>query len=361
MTTKRYLPPSALNSFLEGLPQAVSISTIGKSVKGLPISLLTIGNGKTKILMWSQMHGNESTTTRALLDFIPWFLKATQKHLQKTFTLSVILQLNPDGAKAYTRLNANGVDLNRDAIDLTQPESVVLQELYQEINPDYCLNLHGQRTIFSAGKMGKTASLSFLAPSADLERSITPSRKKAMHLIVALKRALEKELPEQVGRYDDAFNPNCVGDKFTQMGTPTILFEAGHVPEDYQREITRKYIFESYKTLLYTLFSNDFEYTTNEYFDIPENAKDYVDLIVSGVTIKSNDESFVEQELAIQYEERLEKNEVIFVPVMQFFASQAPVKAHKKIRIPKDLKNKEISFEKGKIIQKDVFERFSSI
>ena len=361
MTTKRYLPPSALHPFLNDLPSTVSKRNLGESVNGLPIQLLTLGEGSCRILMWSQMHGNESTTTRALLDFIPWFLSTAQRQYQKSFTLSIILQLNPDGAKAYTRLNAAGVDLNRDAMNLTQPESHILHNVYHEIKPDYCLNLHGQRTIFSAGKMGKTASLSFLAPSADLERSITPSRKKAMHLIVALKRALEKELPEQVGRYDDAFNPNCVGDKFTQMGTPTILFEAGHVPEDYQREITRKYIFESYKTLLYTLFSNDFEYTTNEYFDIPENAKDYVDLIVSGVTIKSNDESFVEQELAIQYEERLEKNEVIFVPVMQFFASQAPVKAHKKIRIPKGLKNKEISFEKGKIIQKDVFERFSSI
>ena len=361
MTTQRYLPPSALNPFLEGLPQTVSKRIIGKSVKGLPIHLLTIGTGNTKILMWSQMHGNESTTTRALLDLIPWILKLSQAQLQKTFTLSIILQLNPDGAKAYTRLNANDVDLNRDAIDLTQPESLALQDLYQEVNPDYCLNLHGQRTIFSAGKMGKTASLSFLAPSANLERTLTPSRAKAMQLIVALKRAIEKELPEQIGRYDDAFNPNCVGDKFTQMGTPTILFEAGHVPNDYQREITRKYIFESYKTLLNTLFSNDFEHTTNEYFDIPENAKDCVDLIVSGVTIRNNNESLVNQQLAIQYEEKLEGDAVVFLPVMQFFATQLPLKAHKSITLPGELKNKEISFEKGEIIQNEDLERLLSI
>jgi hypothetical protein len=27
------------------------------------------------------------------------------------------------------------------------------------------------------------------------------------------------------------------------MGVPTLLFEAGHFEGDYQREITRKYIF----------------------------------------------------------------------------------------------------------------------
>ncbi len=154
MTTKRYLPPSALYSFFEGLPETVSRKVIGRSVNDLPISLLTLGKGKVKILMWSQMHGNESTTTRALLDFIPWFVDTPQKHLQEAFTLCVILQLNPDGAQAYTRLNANGIDLNRDAVDLTQPESKVLHDLYTLEKPDYCLNLHGQRTLFAAGKMG---------------------------------------------------------------------------------------------------------------------------------------------------------------------------------------------------------------
>jgi murein tripeptide amidase MpaA len=37
--------------------------------------------------------------------------------------------LNPDGAKTYTRENANKVDLNRDSQDLTQPESKILRKL----------------------------------------------------------------------------------------------------------------------------------------------------------------------------------------------------------------------------------------
>ena len=53
---------------------------IGYSVNNLPIHAIDIGNGKTKILLWSQMHGNESTTTKAILDFFNFILK--EKHLQ---------------------------------------------------------------------------------------------------------------------------------------------------------------------------------------------------------------------------------------------------------------------------------------
>ena len=52
-------------------------------------------------------------------------------------------------------------------------------------------------------------------------------------------------IPNQVGRFDDSFNINCVGDYFTAQNTPTILFEAGHFKEDYERDEVRKFIFIS--------------------------------------------------------------------------------------------------------------------
>ena len=39
-----------------------------RSVLNIPIPLYRIGNGEKKILIWSQMHGNESTTTKAILN-----------------------------------------------------------------------------------------------------------------------------------------------------------------------------------------------------------------------------------------------------------------------------------------------------
>src|SRR5690606_18803559 len=98
------------------------------------------GDGPIKILMWSQMHGNESTTTKAVLDLINFLLEGSEmsNSILERCTIKIIPILNPDGALAYTRVNANGIDLNRDAQNLSQPESKVLRAVFEDFGPDYC-------------------------------------------------------------------------------------------------------------------------------------------------------------------------------------------------------------------------------
>ena len=147
------------NTHIDPLLSDYNHSIIGHSTSGLPIYRIRMGTGSTKVLMWSQMHGNESTTTKSLLDLLR-FLNTNPDWLDN-LQLSIIPILNPDGAKAYTRGNANQVDLNRDAIDLSQVESRVLREEFDQFSPDYAFNLHDQRTIF--GVNGKPATVSLLA------------------------------------------------------------------------------------------------------------------------------------------------------------------------------------------------------
>ena len=118
-----------------------NLKPIGKSVNKLPIYYLKLGNGPIKILVWSQMHGNETTSTRALLDLIT-FLNMYGSNYLKKISLHVIPILNPDGALNYTRTNFNGIDLNRDALVLSQPESILLNKMYNSIKPHFCFNLH---------------------------------------------------------------------------------------------------------------------------------------------------------------------------------------------------------------------------
>lgn len=246
--TGRYVTHIMIAGFLDKLPTDFRVEVIGKSVLDNSIKAVKFGNGPLKILMWSQMHGNESTTTKASLDLFN-FLSSTDTiatEIKEKCTLLIIPILNPDGALAYTRINANKVDLNRDAQDLSQPESIVLKKVYTEFKPDFCFNLHGQRTIFNVGTTPKPATISFLAPAYDEARNISPSRKVSMQLIVAMNNAVQEVIPNQVGRYDDGFNSNCVGDAFQMLNTPTILFEAGHYKNDYDREITRAHIFMKY-------------------------------------------------------------------------------------------------------------------
>ncbi|MEK9613796.1 MAG: M14 family zinc carboxypeptidase [Flavobacteriaceae bacterium] len=361
MIKGRYIPPQLVEDFIGGLPESVSREVVGSSVLGLPIHLLKLGTGTTKIFMWSQMHGNESTTTKALVDLIPWFLDPKQANFQDFFTLYIIPQLNPDGSKAYTRQNANEIDLNRDAINRTQPESKVLRTYYDRIQPDWCLNLHGQRTVFAAGSMGETASLSFLAPSADTQRTITPARAQAMRMIIALFNELKKDLPNRIGRYDDGFNPNCVGDMFTMLNTPTILFEAGHIPNDYIREEARKYILKAFKVFLKTLLTNSKPSSIKPYFQIPENTKDYVDLMVSNVAIGNKDNCIKNQQIAIQYREELVRDQVEFIPYIVDFGVDLKIRSHRSFILPNHLGQIPLELEKNKTIKHPKFNALFSL
>lgn len=287
---------------------------IGQSVLGKPIYKLQFGTGKTRILMWSQMHGNESTTTKALFDFINFLLSNTKlsNHILNDFTFCLLPMLNPDGAKLYTRENANGIDLNRDAQDLSQPESIVLRKTFETFQPNYCYNLHDQRTIYGAGESGNTATVSFLAPAFNENRDINEVRIKAMNVIVAMNKTLQQFIPNQVGRFDDSFNLNCVGDTFQNLNVPTILFEAGHFANDYEREITRKYIFIALISGIRFLYENDIvDNKTDDYLKIMQNKVVFYDFVYKNVKINyDGNEKIIN--FAAQFKEILNNEKVTF-------------------------------------------------
>ncbi|WP_339652365.1 M14 metallopeptidase family protein [uncultured Maribacter sp.] len=317
----RYITYDHLNKFILGLSKSFGVITIGKSVRDEPIKSITFGHGPTRILMWSQMHGNESTTTKAVIDLLNFLEHDTVSALEieKHCTLKIIPILNPDGARDYTRVNANEVDLNRDAQDLTQPESRILKKEYDSFHPDFCFNLHDQRTIFNVGKTNKPATVSFLAPAFDVERSNSPSRKLSMQLIAAMNSKLQELIPGQVGRYDDGFNANCVGDAFQMRETPTILFEAGHYYEDYQREKTREFIFYSLLKGINTIVLKQIEdYTIEQYLAIPENGKQFVDILIKK-SRNVNGTEVVKSPFSVQYKEVLKDGRVVFNPIQHIF------------------------------------------
>ncbi|MBQ4819138.1 M14 family zinc carboxypeptidase [Aquimarina sp. MMG016] len=309
----RYIHSDHINPLLDSLSNTLDIKEVGVSENNLSIQLITLGEGSKKLLFWSQMHGNESTTTKAIFDFLNFLTDTSNKlaeSILKECTLYIVPILSPDGAKAYTRLNYNQIDLNRDAQDRTQKESKILNDLISSIKPDFAYNLHGQRTIFSAGETNFSATVSFLSPAGDKERSVTSCRKKAMEVIVEMNTILQKYIPNQIGRYDDGFNINCVGDTLTSLEIPTILFEAGHYPDDYDREITREYIFYALLASVHYIANHS---VTGEgykdYFLIPENGKCFYDIIIRDVILDSKN-----VDIAVQYTEELFENNVKFIP-----------------------------------------------
>ncbi|MDX1362903.1 MAG: M14 family metallopeptidase [Arenibacter latericius] len=327
----RYVTNKEIERFLKSLTPVFQVSTIGESVQGRSIKAITLGSGETRILLWSQMHGNESTTTKAVLDLVN-LLKGDSELasvILENCTLKIIPILNPDGAMAYTRVNANSIDLNRDAQERTQPESVVLREVFNDFKPDFCFNLHDQRTIFNVGNTSKPATVSFLAPANDPARSISSNREVAMRLIVAMNKALQRLIPGQVGRYDDSFNSNCVGDAFQMQGVPTILFESGHFPEDYQREQTRYYIFISLIEAIEVISNKKIEhFEMDSYFEIPENNKLFLDIIIDNID-QLNSKFSKGDSAGILYVETLVGGKIEFRPKLEKVGDLSELYGHK--------------------------------
>ncbi|RBN51372.1 M14 family metallopeptidase [Flavobacterium psychrolimnae] len=310
----RYITLDSIEPLLQKLNTNNQLQITGKSVLGKSIYSYEIGEGETKILLWSQMHGNESTTTKALFDFLNVLQSGSQlaQQLLSAFTFCIIPMLNPDGATLYTRENVNKVDLNRDSQALTQPESKILREVFESFKPDYCFNLHDQRTIFGVSDTGKPATLSFLAPSYNEEREINESRLKAINLIASINEELQKYLPNQIGRFDDSFNINCIGDTFQCLGVPTLLFEAGHFANDYQREETRKYVFMALISSFTILSENDIVSNgIDKYLNIPQNKVVFYDLMYKNIKINYDGIEIITN-FAAQYKEELIENQICF-------------------------------------------------
>jgi hypothetical protein len=310
----RYIALGHIEGLLQTKNRKNALKIIGCSVLSKPIYNLTYGTGNRKILMWSQMHGNESTTTKALFDLFN-FLDSDEPfsiEIKRNFTIFFVPMLNPDGAEIYTRENADGIDLNRDAQVLSQPESQILRKLFDDYKPDFCFNLHDQRTIYGVGDSNLPATISLLAPAYNEARDFSKSRNTAISVICKINTELQKHIPGQVGRYDDSFNPNCVGDTFQMFGVPTILVEAGHYHEDYDREVTRKFVFMTYLTSFRAIIENVIVPNVFEdYVRIPLNKTSFLDIIYKNV-IFNYDNTYKSINFGVQFVEKLNDKAIEF-------------------------------------------------
>jgi hypothetical protein len=162
------------------------------------------------------------------------------------------------------------------------------------------------------GSTGKPATMSFLAPSYNKEREVNNSRLKAINLIAGINSVLQGYIPNQIGRFDDSFNINCIGDTFQALGATTLLFEAGHFPDDYHREETRKYVFMALVSSFTLLSENDVvDNGIDNYLNIPQNNAVFYDFIYKNVKLNYDGVEKITN-FAAQYKEELIENEICF-------------------------------------------------
>lgn len=163
-----------LNS-LQALGNRVSVEVVGRSAGGHRLFLVTVtapesaaqaraqertrrlieeGRArpgdvrgyKTPVFFNSNIHGNEWEGTDAALKAVERLATARDSRTADLLAHSRLyfnVTANPDGRIAGTRANANGFDLNRDAVTASQPEARVLRRIAVDKQPAVMLDLHG--------------------------------------------------------------------------------------------------------------------------------------------------------------------------------------------------------------------------
>ncbi|MCP3144123.1 M14 family metallopeptidase [Pyxidicoccus xibeiensis] len=278
-----------LKALKERAPELFQLEVVGHSVEGRALYHVSLGTGTRHVLLWSQMHGDEPTATTALLDFLeyvrthreePWVAR-----LLTELTLHAVPMLNPDGAERFQRRNAQGIDINRDALALQTPEARALKGLRDRLQPFIGFNLHNQGWRHAVGRTGKPASISLLAAAFDEARSDNPGRVLAKKVCAVIRDAVETLVPGQVGRYDDSFEARAFGDNMTRWGTPSVLIETGPWPSREPDMPLVRLNFVALATALDALATGKAaEADVSRYESIPENqSSGLVYLLLRGV------------------------------------------------------------------------------
>ncbi|WP_442481904.1 M14 family zinc carboxypeptidase [Aeoliella sp. SH292] len=215
----------------------LSVREVGRSFEGRTIQLASIGRGDCHVLLWTQMHGDESTHTSVAFALLNTLVRAPESldgdgQLLDRCTLHVLPMLNPDGAQRQTRENAQDLDINRDAVALDTPEGNVLRNVVRELRPAFGFNLHNQRADKKVEGSDRVAILSVLAPPLDEADRETPSILRARQLALEMFACGERFLPGHSTRYEAGYMPTAFGEWVQAQGTSTVLLEAGGWVDD---------------------------------------------------------------------------------------------------------------------------------
>ncbi len=280
---------SMLEELQRQFPKSFNYEQIGESIEKRSIHLVKLGKGKTKILLWSQMHGDEPTATAALFDVFNFLLKNSQtkfaKDILDNVTILAVPMLNPDGAEVFKRRNAQDIDVNRDARDLQSPEGRILFSLKAKYKPEFGFNLHDQDGRRTVGKSNQLAGIALMAPPFDSSDNDNAVRIRAKKVVTVICQSLGPYLYGHVSKYDAEYMPRAFGDSMQNWGVSTILVESGGWYEN-RDAFLQKMNFIALLASFHAIGTGSYKEANPAYYDIlPENDKNIFDLIIRDIMV----------------------------------------------------------------------------
>jgi beta-lactamase class A len=267
----------------------IASEQIGTSAEGRALRLIRFGSGPTRVLLWSQMHGDETTASRALTDLFHYIATSSDARVRnwnERLTVLAIPMLNPDGAEAHRRRSVFGVDINRDARLLSTPEARVLKAAQERFRPDFGFNLHDQNPRTRTGTTSRTAAISLLAPPPDSAATPTPAFVRAQHLAALLASTIAPLVGQHLTRYDDSYNARAFGDGMQSWGVSTVLIETGSWRGEETKHFLRKVNFVALVAAFDAIASGAYAAAdVAAYTTLPPNGRSLNDLLIRGGTL----------------------------------------------------------------------------
>ena len=287
---------------------ALRTETVGRSMLGRNVRSVTFGHGPTTVLLWSQMHGDESTATMALADIFAFLADSTpdplRRRLDSALTIVFVPMLNPDGAEHWERENAAGIDINRDAAALATPEARILKGLRDRLHPAWGFNLHDQSARMRAGRDGRETAIALLPPATDSTGGYNATRARARLLAAGIATALGGELPGRIARYDESFNPRAFGDNMERWGTSTVLIESGALPGDPAKQRLRTLNAAAILVALDAIATGRYASADpDRYTSLPQNTGGAGDLLIMGGSLVLPDQPPIRADLEVNYDD----------------------------------------------------------
>ncbi len=173
---QRYSSSEEIGGYLQALATAAgpyaTLRVIGRSALNRPLYGLHCADPAARpalrvLLVGSQHGASEAAGCEALLMLARAILLEDLQILLERFELFFIPNSNPDGREADSARNGNDVNLNRDFVLLSQPESRALDTAVLQFAPDVVLDAH-ESAIYKQKSLGAEGYLTTFEAQFDV-------------------------------------------------------------------------------------------------------------------------------------------------------------------------------------------------
>jgi len=129
-----------IKSSLDGSGQWTRLGEVSESIRSHSIEKIVLGAGnKKRVLISAGIHGDEPAGVETICAFIE---RKEYKKFLREWEMTLVPCINPFGYEANTRVNHEGIDLNRKFKSSTPPREVVLAQMLYDLPFDLTLELH---------------------------------------------------------------------------------------------------------------------------------------------------------------------------------------------------------------------------